>query len=139
MRLGFDRTKLVESIRTRQQNEATVTYWLLLDNRRRMPSSGYLAHELSEAVAAASAGYLGSTGMLCTAMLVLGVCVYLCGVGGVDDVSMARLWQQRVQGMQAAQVRGAVPCLLFEGVVTPVSATVLSALSASTNRATHQY
>jgi hypothetical protein len=61
VRLGFDRTKLVESIRTRQQNEATVTYWLLLDNRRRMPSSGYLAHELSEAVAAASAGYLGAT------------------------------------------------------------------------------
>lgn len=33
VRLGFDRAKLVESIRTRQQNEATVTYWLLLDNR----------------------------------------------------------------------------------------------------------
>jgi 5'-AMP-activated protein kinase catalytic alpha subunit len=61
VRLGFDRTKLVESIRTRQQNEATVTYWLLLDNRRRLPSSGYLAHELSEAVAAASAGYLGGS------------------------------------------------------------------------------
>lgn len=59
VRLGFDRNKLIESIRTRQQNEATVTYWLLLDNRRRMPSSGYLAHELSEAVAAAGASYLG--------------------------------------------------------------------------------
>lgn len=44
----------MSSIRTRQQNKATVTYWLLLDNRRRMPSSGYLSAELSEAAAAAA-------------------------------------------------------------------------------------
>lgn len=62
VRLGFDRNKLVESIRTRQQNEASITYWLLLDNRRRMPSSGYLAHELSEAVAAANASFMGQPG-----------------------------------------------------------------------------
>lgn len=54
VRLGFDREHLVSSIRTRQQNKATVTYWLLLDNRRRMPSSGYLSAELSEAAAAAA-------------------------------------------------------------------------------------
>jgi 5'-AMP-activated protein kinase catalytic alpha subunit len=62
VRLGFDRNKLVESIRTRQQNEASITYWLLLDNRRRMPSSGYLAHEMAEAVAAANASFLGQPG-----------------------------------------------------------------------------
>jgi 5'-AMP-activated protein kinase catalytic alpha subunit len=52
VRLGFDREHLVNSIRTRQQNKATVTYWLLLDNRRRMPSSGYLSAALSEAAPA---------------------------------------------------------------------------------------
>ena len=41
-RLGFDRELLVESIRNRMQNKATVTYYLLCDNRRRLPSSGYL-------------------------------------------------------------------------------------------------
>ncbi|WIA14302.1 hypothetical protein OEZ85_002836 [Tetradesmus obliquus] len=52
VRLGFDREHLVNSIRSRQQNKATVTYWLLLDNRRRMPSSGYLSAALSEAAPA---------------------------------------------------------------------------------------
>jgi hypothetical protein len=66
VRLGFDRNKLVESIRTRQQNEASITYWLLLDNRRRMPSSGYLAHEMAEAVAAANASFLGQPGGKCS-------------------------------------------------------------------------
>jgi hypothetical protein len=80
VRLGFDRTKLVDSIRTRQQNEATVTYWLLLDNRRRMPSSGYLAHELSEAVAAASAGYLGQSTGTVLAPLRSGI-IHLLGLG----------------------------------------------------------
>ena len=32
------------------QNKATVTYYLLCDNRRRLPSSGYLRSELSEGV-----------------------------------------------------------------------------------------
>ena len=48
IRLGFDRDMLVDSIRTRLQNKATVTYYLMMDNRRRMPSSGYLSAELSE-------------------------------------------------------------------------------------------
>lgn len=52
--MGFDREHLVTSIRTRQQNKATVTYWLLLDARRPMPSSGYLSAELNEAAAAAA-------------------------------------------------------------------------------------
>jgi hypothetical protein len=43
VRLGFDREHLVSSLRSHQQNNATVTYWLLLDNRRRMPSSGLQA------------------------------------------------------------------------------------------------
>ncbi|GAX83399.1 hypothetical protein CEUSTIGMA_g10824.t1 [Chlamydomonas eustigma] len=47
-RLGFDRELLMESIRTRSQNKATVTYYLLCDNKRRLPSSGYLRSELSE-------------------------------------------------------------------------------------------
>jgi len=48
VRLGFDREMLVDSIRSRAQNKATVTYYLMCDNRRRMPSSGYLRSELNE-------------------------------------------------------------------------------------------
>ena len=55
-RLGFDRELLVDSIRTRAQNKATVTYYLLCDNRRKLPSSGYLRSELSEGVAPQGAG-----------------------------------------------------------------------------------
>jgi len=49
-RLGFDRELLMDSIRSRAQNKATVTYYLLCDNKRRLPSSGYLKSELSEGV-----------------------------------------------------------------------------------------
>jgi 5'-AMP-activated protein kinase catalytic alpha subunit len=45
--MGFDRNKLVESLHNRSQNEATVTYYLLLDNRFRV-SSGYLGAEFQE-------------------------------------------------------------------------------------------
>ncbi|KAM7268382.1 hypothetical protein ACFE04_010548 [Oxalis oulophora] len=45
--MGFDRSQLVESLRNRSQNEATVTYYLLLDNRFRV-SSGYLGAEFQE-------------------------------------------------------------------------------------------
>jgi 5'-AMP-activated protein kinase catalytic alpha subunit len=47
-RLGFDRDLLVDSIRNRMQNKATVTYYLLCDNRRKLPSSGYLRCGLGE-------------------------------------------------------------------------------------------
>ncbi len=33
LRLGFEREALVESLRSRQQNKATVTYYLMCDNR----------------------------------------------------------------------------------------------------------
>ncbi len=48
VRLGFDRDMLVDSIRGRCQNKATVTYYLMCDNRKQLPSSGYLRSELSE-------------------------------------------------------------------------------------------
>lgn len=48
VRLGFNRDFLIESLRNRLQNKATVTYYLMLDNRRRLPSSGYLSGEISE-------------------------------------------------------------------------------------------
>ncbi|KAL7094703.1 hypothetical protein ACP275_11G120100 [Erythranthe tilingii] len=47
LRKGFDRNMLVDSIRNRLQNEGTVTYYLLLDNRFRL-SSGYLGSEFQE-------------------------------------------------------------------------------------------
>ncbi|KAK3409218.1 SNF1-related protein kinase catalytic subunit alpha KIN10 isoform X1 [Eucalyptus grandis] len=45
--MGFERNQLVESLRNRIQNEATVAYYLLLDNRFR-PSNGYLGDEFQE-------------------------------------------------------------------------------------------
>lgn len=47
-RLGFQRDFLLESLRMRHQNKATVAYHLLADNRRRMPSSAYLKEEMTE-------------------------------------------------------------------------------------------
>ncbi|KAK4477596.1 hypothetical protein RD792_016832 [Penstemon davidsonii] len=47
IKMGFDRNTLVDSIRNRVQNEGTVTYYLLLDNRFRV-SSGYLGAEFQE-------------------------------------------------------------------------------------------
>lgn len=45
---NFDRNHLVESLRSRIQNEATVAYYLMLDNRSRI-SNGYLGSEFQEA------------------------------------------------------------------------------------------
>ncbi|KAA8547955.1 hypothetical protein F0562_004384 [Nyssa sinensis] len=47
--MGFDRNNLVDYLRNRVQNEATVAYYLLLDNRFRV-SSGYLGAEFQESV-----------------------------------------------------------------------------------------
>lgn len=47
LKMGFDRTALTESLRSRVQNEGTVTYYLLLDNRFRA-ANGYLGAEFQE-------------------------------------------------------------------------------------------
>ena len=47
-RLGFEHQFIIESLRSRQQNKATVAYHLLADNRHRMPSSAYLKEEMTE-------------------------------------------------------------------------------------------
>ncbi|XP_075493127.1 SNF1-related protein kinase catalytic subunit alpha KIN10-like isoform X1 [Primulina tabacum] len=47
IKMGFDRNALVDSLRNRVQNEGTVTYYLLLDNRCRA-FSGYLGAEFQE-------------------------------------------------------------------------------------------
>ncbi|MCL7024739.1 hypothetical protein MKW94_003505 [Papaver nudicaule] len=49
IQMGFDRNQLIESLRNRVQNEATVAYYLLLDNRFR-PTSGYLGAEFQESM-----------------------------------------------------------------------------------------
>ncbi|XP_052189586.1 SNF1-related protein kinase catalytic subunit alpha KIN10-like [Diospyros lotus] len=49
VKMGFDRNGLVDSLRSRVQNEGTVAYYLLLDNRFRV-SSGYLGAEFQESV-----------------------------------------------------------------------------------------
>lgn len=47
-RLGFDKEELLESLRSRQQNKGTVTYYLLADNRHQAPNGGYLSGEMLE-------------------------------------------------------------------------------------------
>jgi len=47
--LGFDKNLLVESIHNRLQNEATVAYYLFLDNKNRT-TTGYLGAEYQEAM-----------------------------------------------------------------------------------------
>uniref|UniRef100_A0A1D1Y355 non-specific serine/threonine protein kinase n=1 Tax=Anthurium amnicola TaxID=1678845 RepID=A0A1D1Y355_9ARAE len=49
IKMGFDRNHLVEALRNRIQNEATVAYYLLLDNRFRS-SNGYLGADFQEAM-----------------------------------------------------------------------------------------
>ncbi|KAI3886892.1 hypothetical protein MKX03_019103 [Papaver bracteatum] len=49
LKMGFDRNQLVESLRNRVQNEGTVAYYLLLDNRFRT-TSGYLGAEFQESM-----------------------------------------------------------------------------------------
>jgi 5'-AMP-activated protein kinase catalytic alpha subunit len=62
VRLGFDRQLLLDSLRARQQNKATVTYYLLADNRRGLSASAYLSGELNEGGAAASAAAAAAAG-----------------------------------------------------------------------------
>ncbi|KAJ8477523.1 hypothetical protein OPV22_021250 [Ensete ventricosum] len=47
IKMGFDKNQLVESLHNRMSNEATVSYYLLLDNRFRA-MSGYLGGDLQE-------------------------------------------------------------------------------------------
>ncbi|XP_059303637.1 serine/threonine protein kinase OSK1-like [Lycium ferocissimum] len=54
-RTGFDRDQLLESLQKRIQDDATVAYYLLYDNRS-MASSGYLGAEFQESVDCYSPG-----------------------------------------------------------------------------------
>ncbi|KAA8540991.1 hypothetical protein F0562_024871 [Nyssa sinensis] len=55
LKMGFDKNLLLESLQNRTQNDATVTYYLLLDNRSTV-SSGYLGAEFQESLEWGSAG-----------------------------------------------------------------------------------
>ncbi|KAK2655698.1 hypothetical protein Ddye_008750 [Dipteronia dyeriana] len=48
VKMGFDQNQLVESLCNEIQNESTVTYYLLLDNRYRAASGDYLRAEFQE-------------------------------------------------------------------------------------------
>ncbi|KAG6509180.1 hypothetical protein ZIOFF_034571 [Zingiber officinale] len=47
-KMGFDKDQLIESLHNRIQNEATVSYYLLVDNRFRATTSGYLGGDFQE-------------------------------------------------------------------------------------------
>ncbi|KAL3640546.1 SNF1-related protein kinase catalytic subunit alpha kin10 [Castilleja foliolosa] len=53
--MGFDSNHLIESLKNRLQNDATVAYYLLFDNRSRI-STGYLGAEFQESMEACSMG-----------------------------------------------------------------------------------
>ncbi|KAG2426687.1 hypothetical protein HXX76_012997 [Chlamydomonas incerta] len=61
VRLGFDREGLLDSLRSRSANKATVTYYLMSDNRRKMPSSGYLSADMAEGSTGAAMAAAGMT------------------------------------------------------------------------------
>eukprot|EP00210_Caulerpa_lentillifera_P000745 g721.t1 len=56
VRQGYDKESVVEWLKKRVQNEATVMYHLLLDQQRQIPQVGYLGGELGEASAAQLTG-----------------------------------------------------------------------------------
>ncbi|GBG61149.1 hypothetical protein CBR_g19224 [Chara braunii] len=47
VRMGFDRQQIINSLKSRDHNKATVAYYLMFDNKRR-DCSGYLAAEFTE-------------------------------------------------------------------------------------------
>ncbi|KAF9588152.1 hypothetical protein IFM89_007841 [Coptis chinensis] len=49
IKMGFDRSQLTESLCSRVQNEATIAYYFLMDNRFRA-TSGYLGAEFQESM-----------------------------------------------------------------------------------------
>ncbi|XP_059640834.1 SNF1-related protein kinase catalytic subunit alpha KIN10-like isoform X2 [Cornus florida] len=55
LKMGFDKNLLLESLQNRIQNDATVAYYLLFDNRSPV-SSGYLGAEFQESIECGSAG-----------------------------------------------------------------------------------
>lgn len=55
LRLGFDRSQLIDSLQTRLQNDATVAYYLLLD-KQSPNSTGYLGANFQESTEICSAG-----------------------------------------------------------------------------------
>ncbi|KAF9605192.1 hypothetical protein IFM89_014305, partial [Coptis chinensis] len=49
IKMGFDRSQLTESLCSRVQNEATIAYYLLIDNHFRA-TSGYLGAKFQESM-----------------------------------------------------------------------------------------
>ncbi|KAK8457360.1 hypothetical protein SEVIR_3G173000v4 [Setaria viridis] len=60
IKMGFDKNLLIESVQNRLQNEATVAYYLLLDNRLRT-TSGYLGAEFQESMDSSFSQVLAET------------------------------------------------------------------------------
>ncbi|KAL2493018.1 SNF1-related protein kinase catalytic subunit alpha KIN10 [Abeliophyllum distichum] len=56
LKMGFDKNMLIESLQNRIQNDATVAYYLLLDNRSPV-FTGYLGGEFQESMEASSTGF----------------------------------------------------------------------------------
>ncbi|CAA3010368.1 SNF1-related kinase catalytic subunit alpha KIN10-like [Olea europaea subsp. europaea] len=56
LRMGFGKNKLIESLQNRIQNNATVAYYLLLDNRSLIFTS-YLGGEFQESKEASRTGF----------------------------------------------------------------------------------
>ncbi|KAL0442231.1 UNVERIFIED_CONTAM: SNF1-related protein kinase catalytic subunit alpha KIN10 [Sesamum radiatum] len=68
LRMGFDRNQLIESLQNRLQNDATVAYYLLFDNRSPV-SAGYLGAEFQESMESCSAGPYPDVKILGTSLM----------------------------------------------------------------------
>lgn len=60
VRQGFNRESVIEWLKKRVQNEATVMYHLLYDQQRQIPQAGYLGGELGEVSTAQLTGRWGT-------------------------------------------------------------------------------
>lgn len=131
VKLGFERSMVVDSLRSRIGNKATVTYHLMVDNRRKLPSSGYLSAEMVEGAGASAGGGAGgnAAGRLPSSAM-SSAAGGPAGAGGVSGASSSsgglpqqrlvaeRKWRlgSHVRGHPAALMAELYRCLAAHGI-----------------------
>lgn len=95
LKMGFDKTQLIESLQKRTQNNATVTYYLLLDKSH--VSSSYLGAELQEYMECTSSMIHGDASSFMAVGSHLPVYVDHHGVGLRPQLPSERKWALGLQ------------------------------------------
>ena len=102
--------------------QATVAYFLMADNRRRMPSSAYLRAELTEAHQAHQ-GYPPGAALLCCLLCCTALACDPCLCIIESPLEAVAEWQVSGDLTDACKRRHSLPCLLqpSEGAMTAVA------------------